>query len=263
MFARKLFLALTLSAAALSQSACSSSSGGFVQGVHLGNVEQNGVEYVEVRASLNTQGLFLTALTVPVFDPKNPTQIIGQVSIIGGLGNKTAELSVLIRSDILPQLPSAGQGVLPNGTLIPVAGVDRNKWVTISVGSSSKVYLNIDQAQSSAVLGVALGIDALTTGVIANVLIPFNSNNVSGLAGIYSGAGAGQSGFAFFINMSGLLQPSMGIQTLARGVSAKTTVAAASSPQIQFLEKASNTDSIRVQRRIIQLQSANVKLKVR
>nr|HRO68274.1 hypothetical protein [Pseudobdellovibrionaceae bacterium] len=157
-----------------------------------------------------------------------------------------------------------GQGVLPNGTLIPVAGVDRNKWVTISVGSSSRVYLNFDQAQSSAVLGVALGIDALTTGVIANVLIPFNSNNVSGLAGIYSGAMAGQSGFAFFLNMSGVIQPAVGVQTLARGLSTKPVVTASSSGnKIQFLEKASNADSIRVQRRIIQLQSANVKLKVR
>lgn len=264
MFVRKLLLAAFVGALGLSQVACSSSSG-FVQNVKFGSVEQNGVDFIEVRTALNLNGLLLSALAIPIFDPKNPGQLIGQVSVVSGLGGGAAELVILIRSDVLPNLPVASQGLLPNGTPIPVAGIDRNRWVTLSVGSASRVYLNVDLAQSKAVLGVALGVDALTTGVLANVLIPFQSNNVSGLAGIYSGAQAGQSGFALFVEANRLLDSQMAVQpALARGMSLKTAApVAARSDSVQFLEKASNTDSIRVQRRVLQLREANIRLRAR
>lgn len=264
MFARKLLIGFAIGMAALSQTACSSGSGGFVSGIDLEQKESNGIKYLEIKTQINTAGLNLSSITVPIYHPRQPAHQIGQLSLIGGLGGATSELVIQLRSDILPRLPATGSGLLPNGTLIPIAGVNAKKWLTVSLSSHSKIYLNIDVANSKAIIGAALSVDGLTTGVVGNVLIPFNKNNISGVAGIYSGARPGQSGFALFLDASSALKKAANSDSgLVLASTEAPAESVSSKAPVQFLMNAPSNDAVRIQKRILQLQEGSYLLRVR
>jgi hypothetical protein len=254
-FAKNLIFALLLAGTALSQTACSNSN--WVKNVDLGTAERNGEEFIEVSTTLNVQGLSVVSFAAPIFDPKNPSHMIGEISFENGIVAGTAQLSVLISRDVIPNLPAMGNGTLPNGTTIPVAGVNPSKWMSIAINSKSRLYLNIDFTTKTFVFGTALNIDALTTGTVATVLMPYNVNNFSGAAGAYSGAAAGQSGLAFFVNASNLmtsfpLLPSSTTEKISKSETA-----------VEFFAAGTPEDGSRLQRRIKQLKEARTKLRVK
>lgn len=233
-------------AGSLGLTACSGQS--WVKGINLGTQEQNGEEYVQMQAQINTRALQMASITIPIYDPKVAGSLIGQLTLAGGLGTGTSTLTILIKSSALINLPTGtNYAVLPNGTAIPVAGVDAKKWMSIPLGNSgsSRVYFNLDMANSKAVFGAAIGIDALSVGVVANALMPFALNNITGLAGIYTGVSAGQSGFALFVDASSLLNQ------------------AGSGGTISFLQKAKTSDAAKVQNKILELESKRTLLKAR
>jgi hypothetical protein len=202
---KKAFI-VTLSCACLSLTACSK-TGSWVTDAKLTTSNQNGDEYVQLSTQLNTGGIALIPITLPIVNPHNAAEVLGQISIHSGLGNGTSELEIAVNLSAVLSLPDGTSlGMLPNGTSIPVAGVDASHWLSLPVAnSSSRLYLNLDSQNKKAVLGVAIGIDQLSIGVPANLLLPFSAKNVSGVAGIYTGAGKGQSGFALFADAGSLL----------------------------------------------------------
>lgn len=244
MFLKQLGL-IVFCAGSLGLTACSGQS--WVKGVNLGTQEQNGEEYVQLQAQINTRALQMASITIPIYDPKVAGSLIGQLSLAGGLGTGTSTLTILVKSSALINLPTGtNYAVLPNGTAIPVAGVNSKNWMSIPLGTgSSRVYFNLDMANSKAVFGAALGIDALSVGVAANALMPFAMNNITGLAGIYTGVSSGQSGFALFVDASSLLN-----QTVTGGT-------------ISFIQKAKTSDAAKVQNRILELESKRTLLKAR
>lgn len=242
MFARKAILVCILGSLALSQTACSDA--GWLRDLDLGIIEQDDVEYVELRATLETQGLVISGLTVPIFDPRNPTRMIGHVTLKAELGTGQSELAVLVSTDYLESMPIPNhRATLPNGTVIPVAGVDAAKWIAIGFnGGGSRLYLNVDLPKKTAVIGLALSLDPLATGLVSAVLLPFQRGGISGVAGIYTGISTGQSGFALFVNASSLLENSVA--------------------EISFSAKTSASDAVRVRSKILQLERQGKVLRV-
>lgn len=198
-------LIMTFSCACLSLTACSKNAN-WVSGASLSTSTQNGDQYVQLSTQLNTGGIGLIPITLPVLNPQNPSQVLGEITIKSGLGGSTSELDIAVDLSTVLQLPNGGMGTLPNGTSIPVAGVTASNWISLPVAnSSSRLYLNLDLTNKKVVMGAAISIDQLSIGLPANLLLPFSASNISGVAGIYTGVAKGQSGFALFVDASQLL----------------------------------------------------------
>jgi hypothetical protein len=199
-------LILSFSCACLSLTACSK-TGSWVTGAKLSTTTQNGVQFVELSTQLSTGGIGLIPITLPVLNPHNPSQVLGEITIKSGLTGGSSELDIDVNLSAVLSLPDGTtSGLLPNGTSIPISGVNAANWISLPVAnSSSRLYLNLDLQNKKVVVGTAINIDQLSIGVPANLLLPFSSNNINGVAGIYTGIAKGQSGFALFIDGSALL----------------------------------------------------------
>ncbi len=213
----RLTMAMAIAFLGMSLSACSNSS--WVKGASLATETVNNNDYISLTTTLDTGSMTLIPISIPIQNPNNPSEQLGQLSIQTGMGTG-AQLSLKVNLSSALNIPgSSSAGKLPNGTDIPVATPDANKWIQIPIrGQSSRIYLNLDTANKTAVMGVAVGISNLNVGVGANLLIPFNVSGVNGLAGVYSGTVAGQSGFALFADASSLLKTTnIGFGKLAMG----------------------------------------------
>lgn len=211
------------------------SGGNWVKGANLTTSQQNGQDYVQLSTKLNTGSVTLISASLPVYNPHNPSEQIGSVMVNGSELDVNLNLSAVLS---LPDQTSAG--LLPNGTAIPVAGVGAQNWISLAVaGGKSRVYLNFDVQNNKAALGAAVNIDQLSVGVPAALLIPFSFTNLTGVAGVYTGASQGQSGFAVFADASSLLSTAAGVS---------------------FIQKKSA--DTKIQQKMYQLDNSKAKLKV-
>ncbi|HEX7672841.1 MAG TPA: hypothetical protein VF412_01650 [Bdellovibrio sp.] len=205
MFAKnisRMFLgALTLaSLAACNDSSNSSSS--IVSKATVSAAVQNGDVYVNVATSFKSSNVTMVAVQWPVYNPNNPSQQIGAVTVSQGATTTDITLGL----DVSAVVHVSGlnpETTLPNGLPFPASGVTA-KWYSLPLGNSktSKLYVNIDTTSSQYVVGYALTSDSLSSGVIANVFFPFTANGVTGYGGIFSGTKPGTSGVAVFADVS-------------------------------------------------------------
>ncbi len=108
----------------LSMTACSNTEK-WVNQINLDTQEQSGEQFVELTADVDTRALLVSSVTFPIVDPNDTTKLVGQLSLVGGLGTGTSKLSVLVKSSLLLDGKiQPGKGLLPNGTMIPVAVSD-------------------------------------------------------------------------------------------------------------------------------------------
>lgn len=202
---KHLFLAL---AAVVSLTACSQES--VIKGAQLTTQTQQGNLFVGLKTHLDSNSIQIMNVQLPIYNPDSPLEILGMLQVNSPVPG-TTEVDLLVNFTRVTQIPSmkAEKG-LPNGTFFPVMGVKTDNWYSIALSDSriSKLYLNVDLAASKVVLGYALGTDAISAGIIANLFTGFNSNGVSGYGGLYSGVQPGQSGFAVFADVSSILSQS-------------------------------------------------------
>jgi hypothetical protein len=213
--------------------ACSG-GGSFVKGANLTTSQQNGQDYVKLSTQLNAGSIVILPVALPVYNPHNPSEQIGSISVSG------SELDVNLNLSAVLSLPDdTVNGTLPNGTTIPVAGVSSQNWISLPVANGkSIVYLNFDVQNKKVALGAAVSIDQLSIGIPAALLVPFSFTGVSGVAGVYTGVSKGQSGFAVFADASGLLNSASGLA---------------------FMQK--KTADAQIQQKLYQLNSSRAKLK--
>jgi hypothetical protein len=188
--------------------ACSNGSG-TIKGNKLALTTQNGKTFASLVTQLNTGNVVVSAADLPILNPQNPAQELGRINVSTPAVGQTDITLSLNLTDTL-HAPSGDKALtLPNGTAFPIVTVDANNWISIKAGAGdSRLYLNIDLAKNTAVVGYALNADALSAGVPANIFASFavgTSNDVAGMGGIYSGTVKGQSGLAVFADFSGLI----------------------------------------------------------
>ena len=198
-------LALGFTLSALATTACTSgSSSSMIQDMKLTTSQVNGDLNVNAIADLQTGGITMLPSAITIVNPKNTSQVLGQLSVLTGLESGSAEIQISVDvNSAIKAGEKIGAGTLPNGTTIPISGINGNNWVTLPIGKlNSFLYLNVDDANKKAVIGVALDIEALAAGLAGDVLLPFDYNNVSGLVGVFTGVLPGTSGIATFIDLS-------------------------------------------------------------
>ena len=196
--------ALTL--AAISLTACGGKVGQVLKDANLELTDVNGDQYVSLMTELDTKSLIVSAVTIPVGNG------MGQVEILSDITTQKTYLKLSFNLDKALNLPTPQySSVLPNGTLLPIAGVDLNKVMAFDVGSKgSKVYLYVDPVSKKAIIGTAMNIASLSIGVPANMLMPFDFGTVTGVAGLYFGTQANTSGLAVFANLSSMFPAQSG-----------------------------------------------------
>lgn len=235
---KNIILTAFLAAMSLGMTACSS-SGSWVSGATLSATQKNGDEWVQLSTQLSTGSMSMTSISMPVMNPQNLSEEVGEIDIIDNLtGGATLNLSVDLTA--IMSLPITTSSTLPNGTAIPISGVNAQNWIALPVANGKSIlYLNADLQTKTIALGAAVSISQLQIGVPASILLPFSVSNVSGVAGIYTGMAAGQSGLAIFVDASSLLP--------------------ASSSNLLF-QKSLSPAALQVQRKLLELNSAGTRL---
>lgn len=208
MFAKnitRMFLgAMTLASLAACNESSTSSS--IVSKASVTAAVQNGDVYVNVGTSFNSSNVTMVAVQWPIYNPNNPSQQIGAVTVSQGATTTDITLGLDV-SAVVHVSGLTPETALPNGLPFPASGLTA-KWYSLPLGNSttSKLYVNIDTTSSQYVVGYALISDSLSAGVAANVFFPFTANGVTGYGGIFSGTKAGTSGVAVFADVSSVVK---------------------------------------------------------
>ena len=240
---------------ACSLTACSGGANSWLSGASVSTFQVNGDSVVTVTTNLSTGSIGLLPVVLPIFNPNNQSQIIGELSILSAIGGGANELALSL--DINEALSAGGIpsiGMLPNGTTIPVSGINSLNWVTLPISNGtgtangkSLLYLNYDSFNHKAIVGVAVNINQLAVGAPSDLFLPFTYNSISGVAGIYTGAQPQESGFGLFIDVTS----TMAAKTASQKVSGKVSF------------HATSRNAVKIQQKVFELESASAALKVR
>lgn len=163
-----------------------------VSRVNVENTVQNGDLYASLDATLSAGGLVLPAAKLPLYNPKNPSQKIGEIETNG------LQIRVSVNASSALKLPGLIDGrTLPGGTLLPLVLPQGLAPVGIPVfNSNSVVYVAVSGQQI--LLGVAITIakeDRLKLPL--SIFLPFQMGPaVSGTAGFFLGEKQGVAVFA-------------------------------------------------------------------
>lgn len=232
---------------------------------------QNQDVYGKVSVDIGTSGLLFPTLQVPVYNNGAP---IGQLSLLSGLGSSNSQLAVDINLSQIARLPRLGNApTLPNGMPIPVAGVDPQNLLVLMAGSNqTRVYVDFNSQTKSGLLGVAIPFrqfDGLgqATGGLLNIMPSFKlPNGLTGTAGLFTGAGPGQSGFALFVDISSIANTVSASNSMStnKGLSVQSVRAASTPRQLQFLNvsRGSTMQQMRAYSTIQQLSQRQTRLTV-
>lgn len=165
--------------------------------------------YADLSSIINIGSLAFPTLTLPIFDPKNPLDQYGTVSLMRTVDQKNALVVSANLTEISKSQISMDKS-LPNGTPVPVYGA--TDMIVLPIQNSGKIYL--DLSQNRKLLGVAIAIKEFQNiGQYAPGLNIFfdipEYNGIKGIAGIFTGQGATQNGIALFLDVTEALQKAL------------------------------------------------------
>ncbi len=197
---------------ALLLSACGK-DGGIFNSVKVTSEDENGQLWISAESEVNLGNLQFAAMTIPIMNPKNPSETLGRVSLQRSVDSKNmllidANLTALSRSQMQTNCS------LANGQPVPISGITLG--CVPFGGGNSKLYIGAQN--NMIVLGTAVAIRAFddigryVPGVNLFWDIP-SSNGVSAIGGAFTGPQAGQNGLALFMKIT---QQSGQVQMLAQ-----------------------------------------------
>lgn len=163
-----------------------------VSNVKVENSVQNGDLYASMNATLSAGGLVLPSAKLPLYNPKNPSEKIGEIETNG------LQIRVSVNASRALKLPGLIDGTrLPGGTSLPLILPQGLAPIGIPVfNSNSVVYVAINGQQI--LLGVAITIakeDRLKLPL--SIFLPFQMGpEISGTAGFFLGEKQGVAVFA-------------------------------------------------------------------
>jgi len=208
----KLFVALACFSA-LVGTGCAKGQKSAVTSVGLSSDMIAGEQHAGVDVQFETKGMQMPTIVLPIFNPISGINY-GSVSLLN-VGPALAEVKVEVNLTSIAQLP-AGSPILPNGTMVPVSNLANLHLLSIPVPTTSFVIylaLHVDvlhpEVDPVLMVGIAMPFPAFDPmgekmGT-ANIFIPFGFAGIEGTAGVFAGKEKGKSGFAIFVDASGLL----------------------------------------------------------
>lgn len=177
-------------------------SGSMIDNINVSTNDIDGDVNVSLSADLAIGNLQLPNVALPIILPKGNRQIgtLALATSPEGVNQLTVNLNVSETAGL--DLESVA---LPNGNLLPLIG-DRQV-IRVPVGGGVEVYISL--TSDSAAIGVAVPLkafDVVGRKVGTASLMPiFNSNGISGAAGVFTSKTSGENGFALVADLSGVL----------------------------------------------------------
>jgi hypothetical protein len=166
--------------------------------------------WVNVNAKFDLGNTALPSITLPVANPKNPSQIFGSISMAPTFdGKNQVGVSVNFTEALKIQ---GGIATLPNGTGLPVGGLNNVDVIQLNIPNTlARVYIALDKGVALAGFAIAIKeLDSIGSSIGGINLFPrFNINNVIGIAGVFTGSQSGQTGLALFVDLSSVLNQQM------------------------------------------------------
>ena len=207
-------LALLLTAAFAAFSTGCGKSSSAVTAVTISTTQQNGDQFADLAIQFQTNGIALPSISIPIFNPLQPSISYGIVQL-KQVSSAIGEVLVGVDLTVVAKLPGSTP-LLPNGDLAPLGGTDQTKVLSIPIPTTHFILylafqLNaLNPGQSPVVMaGLAMPfpqLDAIGQFLgNSELFIPFNIQGVAGTAGVFGSKTSGNSGFAFFIDFSGLI----------------------------------------------------------
>ncbi len=189
---------LFLLSSVLFLSACGSNS--IIQSITVSStVDQDQNQWVNLDSKIKLGALTFPSLSLPIFNPKKPGEVLGKVSLSTGIDGSN-QLSVQANLNNLKGNALAQDKLLPNGDQIPISGMDGV--VSIKIKDSSKIFVGANATQF--MVGLALVIPAFDSiGKYipggASLFFPMPAaSKINGVAGVFTG-GQGQNGLGLFV----------------------------------------------------------------
>jgi len=164
--------------------------------------ETTGDLYVGVEAELQLNQASFPSLTIPLRD-RSTGKVYGALSLRPGL-NGESYLRFDVNMSEVTDVPVLADPRLPNGTLLPIAGLE--EVIALQVQERSRVY--VGYSQSNVMLGIAIVLDALDGAAQdvpnANLFFQIGEQhaNVKGLVGLFTGDQPGESGVGIFVDVT-------------------------------------------------------------
>ncbi len=179
-------------------SACGSNS--VIQSITVStSVDQDQNQWVRMDSKIKLGALAFPSLSLPIFNPKNPTQVLGKVTL-GMAADGSNSISVQANLNQLQGNALSTDKILPNGDQIPISGMEGV--VSIKIKDNSKIFIGANSTQF--MVGIAVVIpefDSIGKYVPggASLFFPMpRESNVTGAGGVFTGS-AGQNGLRLFI----------------------------------------------------------------
>lgn len=172
-----------------------------VKGLKVETILQDQEVVLRVSSDVDFGNVIFPSIQLPVI---RDNRQIGTVSMIPVLGSKT-QLVIEVNASAMADL-AVGPALLPNGTLAPLIGT--NSAIAVDLGSRAKLY--VAAAANAYALGVAIpisGLDSIGQSLGGLNFFPmFAIDNAVGAAGIFASNTPGNSGFAFFVDLTSYVQ---------------------------------------------------------
>lgn len=235
----RLSVKLVGAASLLTLSACGPGQS-FLKKVDLSTYSSGSDQYVSLKTQVDNAQIIMPIAQVPIVDSRRPGVIYGFVQISPHISSGTEFRLDLNMSTITNFRPQGWDGTLPNGLPVPVAGFDPTTSFALPISQGSRIYMNLDIAQQRAFIGAAIGVREFRTGITGGLFLPLPQGSIPGVAGLFTGAGAYQSGFAIFADISSVLQRAAGAQLLA----ATSTRASSANGRYAFRSGARNSSAV-------------------
>lgn len=250
-----------------------SPSSGIVNDISIKTYTVGSDQWMQMSTILNTNGFQMASVNVPITNPNDHSITYGNVSVNASLCSTkpckyTADLTVALNVT-QASLSHTLDPYLPNGTAVPIGGIDPALIVSLPIAttsvSNSRIYFAFDRVSGVGMLGAALtfaAFDPLGNYVPGlNYFQPFQINNVSLSAGIFAGAATNTTGIGLFVDISNLLKPQPTL--LSRAMASLSPGKAVASAKLLFKTLTpSNSKLIKMGKRMNQMNGQGLVLKL-
>jgi len=166
--------------------------------------------WVSLVTELNLGGLEMTAISLPVHDPKNPGEYYGELKFTTDLSTFNNIVEVNLNLSKVAKVRGSSYPTLPTGEDIPFRGVSSGEIIELEVPNvKAKVYVLL--RKDTVIVGYASVVDKFSeaSGYLggADVFFAFNKDPIRGSLGFFSDKEREETGLGVFADLSKVLSP--------------------------------------------------------
>jgi hypothetical protein len=182
----------------------------FVKSVSVSTKDIDGDDWVSLNSVIEIAGAQVPAITLPIVDPRNPSDVYGKIALSPVLGSMQSNVELSVNLSRATGLANSDYATLPNGNNLPFsvpAGIDVIELDIPQI--SSKIYLAL--GPQTVMFGYALALKEFDVVARylpgANIFMGFNIGPVRGNAGVFTSTESGKSGLALFADIGQVVYP--------------------------------------------------------